>query len=161
MLSHHSPHANIVRCGKKLARQRKRRGRKCVRKNLKKELPSLFFHASANPEKVYRVKGTLLPAPFFLYPTRQASCLTSLTDVCQIYLTFSKNVFASANYRTNMPENQLFLTHRFFCSFTASGKCSYKGRGAELTTAVRVRAAVGLNLHLLQDRYRLTCHLAL
>ena len=47
-----------------------------------------------------------------------------------------------------------------FCLCTASGKCSYKGCVAEFTTAGWVRAAAGLNLHMLQDRYRLTCHLA-
>lgn len=47
-----------------------------------------------------------------------------------------------------------------FCSCMLSGKHSYRDCGAELATAGWLRAAGGQNLHLLQDRCRLTCHLA-
>lgn len=47
-----------------------------------------------------------------------------------------------------------------FRSCMLSGKHSYRDCGAELATAGWLRAAGGQNLHLLQDRCRLTCHLA-
>lgn len=54
-------------------------------------------------------RNSILPAqypPFFLFPTREVSFLTSPTDGCQIYFTFFKNIFTSANYSANTPETQ-------------------------------------------------------